>query len=206
MRRLREHQLVTLQMDRPSVSIECLVLGINGDEATLDPVTPSDLAQIPTVGVEALLTFEYRSQLVTLRGSTHREDATQDFRFAVTDRVTVPQRRRHARVDVALPLRAVPLAADGSAGQPIDTRTRDLSADGLLVEELLPIAEERWLLQLQLPGEGPSMVCEARIVRHVGGGTGMRYTTMSAEDRERLRQFVAERKRAILANLRKKTD
>ena len=115
----------------------------------------------------------------------------------------MPQRRRYARVEVALPLRAVPLGAEGAAGEAIETRTRDVSADGLLIEELLPMAQERWLLAIQVPDDGPAIVCEAKIVRHVGGGTGMRYTTMSAEDRERLRQYVAARKRAILVNLRK---
>jgi hypothetical protein len=203
-RRLREHQLVTLQMDRPPTSIECLVLAIDGAEATLQPVYPSDIARIPTIGAETLLTFEYRSQLVTLRGSTRREDSTQDFRFGVTDRVTVPQRRRYARVDVALPIKLRPLNADGSAaGDAIDTRTRDMSADGLLVEELLPMEQARWRLQVELPDDGPALVCEASIVRHVGGGTGMRYADLTAEDRQRLRNFVAARKRAILANLRK---
>lgn len=205
MRRLREHQLVTLTMDRPPTSIECLVLGIDGAEATLQPVYTSDLARVPTVGSETLLTFEYRSQLVTLRGHTRREEATEDFRFAVTDRVTVPQRRRYARVDVALPVRLRPLNADGSAaGDTIETRTRDMSADGLLVEELLPPETARWRVQVELPDGGPELVCEATIVRHVGGGTGMRYMDLSAEGRQRLRDFVAARKRAILANLRKR--
>jgi hypothetical protein len=202
-RRLREHQLVTIEVDRPSASIECLVLAIDGSEATLEPVDAGQLTALSTVGGEALLTFEYRSQLVTLRGSARRDDDQDGLRFLLTDRVTVPQRRRYARVEVALPLRAVPLGAEGAAGEAIETRTRDLSADGLLIEELLPMAQERWLLAIQVPDDGPAIVCEAKIVRHVGGGTGMRYATMSAEDRERLRKYVAARKRAILANLRK---
>lgn len=203
MRRLREHQLVTIEVDRPSASIECLVLAIDGSEATLEPVDAGQLKALSTAGGEALLTFEYRSQLITLRGSARRDDDQDGLRFLLTDRVTVPQRRRYARVEVALPLRAVPLGAEGAAGEAIETRTRDVSADGLLIEELLPMAQERWLLAIQVPDDGPAIVCEAKIVRHVGGGTGMRYTTMSAEDRERLRQYVAARKRAILANLRK---
>ena len=203
MRRLREHQLVTLQMDRPSVSIECLVLGIDGEEATLDPVYPSDLAHIPTVGVEALLTFEYRSQLITLRGSTRRDDTTRDFRFAVTDRVTVPQRRRHARVEVVLRVTLTPLEdGGGGTGEPLETQTRDISAAGLLVEELLPESQPRWRLELELPDDGPAIVCEATFVRHVNGGTGMRYAGLGEADRERIKQFVSDRKRAILANLR----
>jgi hypothetical protein len=138
-RRLREHQLVTMEVSRPTASIECLVLGIDGHEATLEPIDdPGDVARLPTLGSDVLLTFEYRSQLITLRGSARRDDVARDLRFAVTDRVTVPQRRRHARVQVALPLRVSPLSADGApAGDTIETRTRDLSADGLLAEELL---------------------------------------------------------------------
>jgi hypothetical protein len=139
MRRLREHQLVTMEVSRPNASIECLVLAIDGSEATLEPIEAEDAARLPTLGSEALLTFEYRSRLITLRGSARRDDVARDLRFIVTDRVTVPQRRRHARVQVALPLRVSPLSADGApAGDTIETRTRDLSADGLLAEELLP--------------------------------------------------------------------
>jgi PilZ domain len=203
-RRLREHQLVTMEVSRPSASIECLVLAVDGAEATLEPVDAAQLLVVSVIGRDALLTFEYRSQLITLRGSARRDEVERDLRFAVTDRVMVPQRRQHARVDVALPVTITPLTDGGQpGGDPIVTRTRDISADGLLAEELLPAAEARWLLELELPDRGPTVVCEARVIRHVGGGTGMRYTTIGAEDRQRLRQFVAAYKRAILANLRK---
>jgi PilZ domain len=203
LRRLREHQLVTLEVNRPSASIECLVLAIDGNEATLEPVEAEQLPALSPTGSDALLTFEYRSQLITLRGSGRRDEVSHDIRFQVTDRVTVPQRRQHARVDVALPITITALSDGGQpAGEPIVTRTRDLSADGLLAEELLPAAETRWRLELELPDRGPTVVCEARVVRHVGGGTGMRYATIDADDRQRLKQFVAAYKRAILANLR----
>jgi hypothetical protein len=162
LRRLREHQLVTIEVSRPSASIECLVLAIDGDEATLEPVDPMQLPALSVIGRDALLTFEYRSQLITLRGSARRDEVERDLRFAVTDRVMVPQRRQHARVDVALTVTITPL----------DDR-------------------------------GPPIRCEARVIRHVGGGTGMRYTSIGAEDRGRLKQFVAAYKRAVLANLRK---
>ena len=204
MRRLREHQLVTLEVDRPNISIECLVLAVDGGEATLEPVEVGGDSRVPTVGTNALLTFEYRSQLVTLRGQARRDEGDRDLRFGVTDRVTVPQRRRYARVEVALSLRLTPLTAEGTrAGDSIETRTRDVSADGLLAEELLPQTADRWLVELDVPDRGPNIVCEAHIVRHVGGGTGMRFTTMAGEDRQRLKQFVAAYKRALLAKVRK---
>jgi c-di-GMP-binding flagellar brake protein YcgR len=203
-RRLREHQLVTLDVDQSELSIECLVLAVDGGEATLEPVEAGDEMQVTTAGASALLTFEHRSQLVTLRGEARRDEVDRDLRFAVTDKVTVPQRRRHARVEVSLPLRLIPLDAEGApAGERIVTRTRDLSADGFLAEEHLPASVERWWVELDVPDRGPTVVGEARIVRHVGGGTGMRYAAISGVDRQRLKQFVATYKRTLLANLRK---
>ena len=197
---------MTLEIDVPSASMECLVLAIDGDEATLDPVDIGQTTLLTTSGSGALLTFEYRSQLISLRGTARRDSVSRDIRFQVTDRVTVPQRRRYARVEVAMPITLMPLREDGGnlvAGEPVETRTRDLSADGVLVEELLPPSEQRWRATLPVPDNGPPVVFEARLVRNVGGGTAMRYTAMRAEDKQRLKQFVAARKRQILSELRK---
>ena len=196
---------MTIGVERPTASIECLVLAIDGNEATLQPVDDQQLVLLPTVGKDALLTFEYRSQLVTLRGTGRRDDGANDLRFSVTDRVTVPQRRRYARVEVALSVTLTPLRADDGTGtaKPVETLTRDLSADGILADELLPDAEPRWRIRLEMPDGGPPLVCEGQIVRNVGGRTAMRYSSIATGDRERLKQFVAAKKREILANLRK---
>jgi c-di-GMP-binding flagellar brake protein YcgR len=201
MRRLREHQRVSLEVDRPSASIECLVLAVDGNEATLEPVDRGQVVLVPTAGKDALLTFEFRSQHVALRGRARRDEAANDLRFSVTDRVTVPQRRRYARVDVALRLVLTP-----PDGEPIVTRTRDVSADGLLADVLLPSSQENGRIRLEMPGNAEPIECEASIVRHVGGGTAMRYASIAPADRERLKQFVAARKREILANLRSQSS
>jgi c-di-GMP-binding flagellar brake protein YcgR len=160
---------------------------------------------LPTLGKDALLTFEFRSQLITLRGAGRRDDSANDLRFEVTDRVTVPQRRRYARVETALPVTLTPLRADDGtgAGEPIEARTRDLSADGILVDALLPAADPNWRTRLEVPDNGPPILCESQVVRNVGGGTAMRYSSIATGDRERLKQFVATKKREILANLRR---
>ena len=201
MRRLREHQLVTLEIERPSASIDCQVVAVEGNEATLDPISADDLPRVPIEGKDALLTFEYRSQLITLRGVGRRDSFGKELRFAVTDKVMVPQRRRYARVPVALPL-----ALTTPGGATVETQTRDLSADGLLVEQLLPTEEPSLQMVLRLPDRGPPISCEVRIVRHVGGGTALRFATISAEDRGRLKQFVATRKRLILEHVRNRAD
>jgi c-di-GMP-binding flagellar brake protein YcgR len=190
-RRLREHQLVTLELDRPNASIECLVLAVEGSEATLTFVHPGDAGRLPATDKDAYLTFVHRSQLVTLKGTGRRRD-DEEACFKVTDRVMVPQRRRYARVDVELPLTI------GSLG----TRTRDLSADGLLADLLLPDEPETVRIRLPLPDGKPPIECDARVVRRVDGGTGLRYDGISSEDRDRLKQFVAARKRELLARVR----
>jgi hypothetical protein len=163
-RRLREHQFVTLEIDHPPTGMECLVLAIDGNEATLEPVDGEQLSVLSASGRNALLTFQYRSQLISLRGLARRDEVSRDLRFSVTDRVTVPQRRRYARVEVVLPLTLMSLRDEGGslvAGDPIETRTRDLSADGVLVEELLPPAEQRWRATLPLPDRGPPVIFDA---------------------------------------------
>ena len=191
MRRLREHQLVTLELDRPSASIECLVLAVEGSEATLTFVHPDDARRLPATDKDAYLTFVHRSQLVTLKGTSRRRD-DEEASFTVTDRVMVPQRRRYARVDVELPLTI----------DSLDTRTRDLSADGVLADVLLPEEPDTVRIRLSLPDGQPPIECDARVVRRVDGGTGLRYDGISSEDRERLKEFVAERKRELLARVR----
>jgi hypothetical protein len=181
------------------------VLAIDGDEATLEPVEPEQLAAVRGEGTAALLVFEYRSQLISLRGMARIDEVLNDLRFAVTDRVTVPQRRRYARAEVSVPLTLVPLAGDDgneAAGDAVETQTVDISADGVLAVQQLPGTPERWRVTLALPDNGPPIVCEARSVRNVGGGTALRYSAIRSEDRQRLKEFVAVRKRAVLAKLR----
>jgi PilZ domain len=203
LRRLREHQLVGLELQRPNASIECLVVALEGNEASLHLVQMADATRLPTSEKKAYLTFEHRSRVVMLKGTVRPEDHGQ-VRFQVTDRVTVPQRRRSARVDIALSLEVTPLSEDGqpARGGAISTRTRDVSTDGVLADVLLPDDQQHVGLTLSMP-DGPPINCNARAVRRVGGGTGLKYHEMAAEDRERLKRFVAEHKRAVLARVRK---
>ena len=94
--------------------------------------------------------------------------------FAVTDRVMVPQRRRHARVEVALPVLLTPLDASGApVGEPVESRTRDLSADGLLVVAEVSPDLARLRVALALPDGLPALESEAGLVRQVARGSGL---------------------------------
>ena len=188
---------MALEFSRPNTSVECLVLSVDANEGTFQPVHSEQLALVPAAPKDALLTFEYRSQLITLRGTARREDAQQELRFSVTDRVLVPQRRKHARVDVALPVRAF-----DAGGDSVQTVTRDVSADGLQIDAIVPESPEPVRIELSLPDGQPGIACWATVVRNVAGGTAMRFANLGDADRERLRKFVRERKREILKDLR----
>src|SRR4051794_34965180 len=122
MRRLRDGQAVSLEVEALETNLECLVMAIEGSEATLDPIYRAFSMSVSTIGTNPLLTFAHQGRLVMLRGGVRGED--DGLLFTVTDKVTVEQRRRYARVEVALPVLLTPLGADGApAGKPVATRS-----------------------------------------------------------------------------------
>jgi c-di-GMP-binding flagellar brake protein YcgR len=203
MRRLRDGQAVSLEVEALETNLECLVIAIEGNEATLDPIYKSFSMSVSTVGTNALLTFEHQGRLVMLRGRARRED--DGLHFAVTDKVTVEQRRRYARVEAALPVMLTPLNGSGEpAGKPVATRSFDVSADGVLLEAQISPTLQRLRLSLLLPDGAPPVECDVRLIRQVGWRSALRYSGISDCDRERLKCFVAERKRDALMAQREK--
>ena len=194
MRRLRDGQAVSLEVESLDTNLECLVVAVEGDQAILHPVYRAYSMRVPATSTVAMLAFEHSSRLVMLRGCARREEAT--LMFAVTDRVMVPQRRRYARVEVALPVLLTPLDASGApAGEPVESQTRDLSADGLLVAAEVSPELARLRIALALPDGLPALESEAGLVRQVARGSGLRFIGIAEEDRARLKRFVEERKR-----------
>jgi c-di-GMP-binding flagellar brake protein YcgR len=202
MRRLRDGQDVSLEVEALETNLECLVIAIEGNEATLDPIYKAFSMSVSTTGANSLLTFEHQGRLVMLRGRVRRED--DGLHFTVTDKVTVEQRRRYARVEVALPVMLTPLGADGTPGKPVETRSFDVSADGVLVEAQISPSLPQLRLSLELPDGEPPVECDVRLIRQVGWRSALRYSGISEGDRERLKCFVAERKREALMARREK--
>jgi c-di-GMP-binding flagellar brake protein YcgR len=197
MRRLRDGQAVSLEVESLDTNLECLVVAVEGDQAILHPVYRAYSMNVPTTSTVAMLAFEHCSRLVMLRGCARREEAT--LMFAVTDRVTVPQRRRYPRVEVAMPVVLTPLDAAGApAGDPVASETRDLSADGLLVAAEVSPDLARLRVAVSIPDGLPPLESEAGLVRQVGRGSGLRFIGIAAEDRARLKRFVEALKREQL--------
>jgi c-di-GMP-binding flagellar brake protein YcgR len=203
MRRLRDGQAVSLEVEALETNLECHVIAIEGSEAILEPVYRSFSMSVSTTGANSLLNFEHQGRLVMLRGRVRRED--DGLHFTVTDKVTVEQRRRYARVEVALPVQLTPLGADGEpAGSPVATRSFDVSADGVLVEAQISPTLPRLRLSLDLQDGDSPVECDVRLIRQVGWRSALRYSGLADCDRERLKCFVAERKREALMARREK--
>jgi len=200
MKRLAVEQEVALSVG--DATVDCRVAALCGGEAALAPLDPADSGLLPAASAGASLVFTHGGRLVMLRGRVRRED--DGLHFTVTDKVTVEQRRRYARVEVALPVMLTPLGADGTPGNPVETRSFDVSADGVLVEAQISPTLPRLRLSLELPDGDPPVECDVRLIRQVGWRSALRYSGISECDRERLKCFVAERKRDALMARREK--
>ena len=98
-------------------------------------------------------------------------------------------------MEIALPIVLTPLDAEGNPyGQPVETRTRDVSADGVLVDAKISPDLPGLRISLPLPDGLPPFECAVRVVRQLGWGSGLRYSGISDDDRARLKAFVAETK------------
>jgi c-di-GMP-binding flagellar brake protein YcgR len=202
MRRLRDGQLVSLEVKGLESNLECLVLAVEADEAILEPVYTDYARGVPVRGASSTLMFEHQSRLVMLRGRVQR-DGDGKLHFGVTDRLAVSQRRRYARVEASLPAVLRPLDARGSPlSAHVQVRTHDVSADGLLVEAQISPNVARLRLWMCLPDDSYPIECDVAVVRQIGFCSALRYLDMTEADRERLRDFVARAKRAQLERRR----
>jgi c-di-GMP-binding flagellar brake protein YcgR len=137
-----------------------------------------------------------------LRGAMYRAGGDADLRFGESSRPAAPaptaeQRRRAARVDVALLASITPLADDGTpAGGERQFLTRDMSLGGLGLStgnvSLPSSALVRFTVTLpdlsQLGGT-------ARVVRAVNGMCGLRFEDVAPADRVKLAGFLVSQKR-----------
>jgi hypothetical protein len=197
-KRLLENQVVGLSVG--DTTIDCHVAGVTGNEAALHAVRPAEARLLPPASTAANLVFDHRGGLVMLRGALFRADSAEDLRFAEGRRSAPPaaeQRRRAARVDVALLASVTPLAPDGTPqGEEQQFITQDMSLGGLALDTgrapLLKDSLLRFTLTLpdltQIGGLG-------RVVRAAGGMCGVRFEDVAPADRLKLASFLVARQR-----------
>ncbi len=193
MKRLQHNQVVTLSVGDDTLA--CRVVGFVAGEVALVPVEPTPRS-LPLGSVSASLVFEFRGGLVQLLGSLYREESR--LRFTVSDRARAgEQRRRAARLDLALPVTLTPLTDDA---RPSDAERRLLTFDvslggiGLRLDDGMYPSGTRLRFKLEPPG-GEPVVGTAQVVHVAGEHCGLRFEEVAAADRVRLAGYLVWAKR-----------
>ncbi len=195
MRRLSEGRPVVV--DLAEEAIECVVEGLDGDEATIAPRIVADAAYIPSVGRAAALVFEDGEARGRIEGAVRRAEAEGRLAFTAGGADALPPRRRTARTGAKVPVELTPLDEDGAPliRRPVPMTTVDVSIGGQgVVASTWPAPEgSRVRFDLRLP-DGPPISGIAQVLRTAQGVAGMAFVEMSADERMRLAAFlIAER-------------
>ena len=195
MKRLLENQVVGLSVGE--TTIDCTVASLTGGEAALHALRPPEARLLPTASASATLVFTHRGGLVMLRGSLYRAGGVEELRFAEGSRpaacaVVAEQRRRAARVDVALPAAVITLAHDGTPhGDAHQFVTRDVSLGGLALDTFrTPLLNGALLhFTVRLP-DATEIAGTGRVVRAAGDVCGVRFEDLAPADRMRLAGYL----------------
>jgi hypothetical protein len=185
MRRLVPRQPVVLDLGEEA--IECTVVEVAGDQATIAPVMAADAGYIPSLGRAAALVFVTADgERARVRGAVHGAAEEGRLRFVAGAGSGLPARRQAARAGVDLPIELEP------AGEPPRRlATTDVSIGGLGVRIAgwRPVGGERVGFALELPA-APPIRGFARVLRVADGVAGLVIEEIAATDRVRLAAFL----------------
>lgn len=170
-------------LDLAEEAIECVVEAVEGDEATLRPVTAADAGYIPSLGRAAALVFAVDGRRERLRGAVHRAPAEGTLRFVAGAGADLPARRRAARAGVEL---AVEL---GDPARRLQTTDVSLGGLGVRAGDWAPPVGETLPFALELPA-APPIRGNARVLRVGEGVAGLEFAAIAPDDRTRLAVFL----------------
>src|SRR5438876_522965 len=97
MRRLQDGQAVSLEVESLETNLECLVIAIEGDEATLDPIYHAFSMSVPTTGTNSMLTFEHQGRQVGWRSALRYSGIADEDRERLKCFVAERKRERLAQ-------------------------------------------------------------------------------------------------------------
>lgn len=179
-------------LDLEEEAIDCRVLDVAGNSATIRPDSIADAGYIPSLGRSAGLVFEDRGGRVRIEGAVHRAAEAGRLRFVAGDSARLPRRRQSARVGAELGIELTPLGASGEdAGETHRLVTVDVSLGGLGVRAgdafEAPGAEVRFALEV---AAGPPITGQARVMRVGEGIAGLEFSLVAPSDLARLAHFL----------------
>ncbi len=169
--------------------VDCRVGAIEGAQATLVPV--GELGQYARAKLETdclcYLVFEDRGAPVGLRGTARATGDGSQLFFTVVDGVQLSQRRNAARVPIRAWARVTPIAGDGTATEPVETVTVNLSLGGALIAARPGMGDgPDWRFEVRSSAESPVLAARATLVRRTPTGLAVALSEMSESDRLRL--------------------
>jgi PilZ domain-containing protein len=191
MHRLADGQPVLLDLEEES--IECFVEVVEGDEATIAPVSSADASYIPRLGRVAELTFgDGDGRPVRISGAVRRGPREGRLRFAAGAADGLPPRRRAPRAGAELRVELTPVGAGGTpSDDPFDLVTSDVSLGGLGVRvgTWRPSEDDLVRFAVALPG-AEGVEGTARVVRVHGDMAGLEFQVIAPVDRARIATFL----------------
>ena len=198
----RLHQDLIVAVSVGDTTVDCRVAGVSGGEASLEPLSASDVEPLPAASAAATLVFSHGGGLVMLRGAMYRVGGGE-IRFAESTRgpQVAEQRRKAARLPITLPATITRLDEHGTpVGEHRKLVTRDLSLGGLgLAMGVSPFAVgARVRVELVL-ADGGMLGGTGRVVRSAGELCGVEFEHLAPADRVRLAGFLAVQQRARAA-------
>lgn len=185
-------------LDVGEETIDCRVIAVGGDDATVAPVVAADTAYIPTLGRPAALVFAAGGRRTRVPGVVRPGPGAEALSFSPGGGSGLPPRRRAARVRDDLPVALTLLGAgDEPAEPPRRVRTIDLSVVGFGVRFAGPALPVRARLRfaLELP-DPPPIEGTVEVLRVADGLAGLEVVQIAPADRARLAAFLLGRRRA----------
>ncbi|MGA2015258.1 MAG: PilZ domain-containing protein [Solirubrobacteraceae bacterium] len=199
MRRLIDHQIVTVDLDDRG-RFDCIVGLARSPVATLIPLAEltADLQDGLTPGGLGFLTFDHRGSPIALRGVARAVHGGEAVEFVVTDGVEITERRRAPRLAIRMSLRATPVAQRGTPDAPVQTETENVSLAGALIADHPDLGDGPWRIELALAGGGDPLRCVGAIARRADGRLAIRFTEIAEADLVRLGGVLADRARTAV--------
>ncbi len=183
---------VSAPADFDYVDIHATVIAVEGDVALLHVTDdPAVLFRLPNHADGCWLAFVDKGRPVALRGYLETDWST--LRFGVSDGVTVPQERMHARLRQRLTVDLRPLQPRDGVDV-ISLSTEDISQGGFSARTGVLTGGERYDAVFFLP-DGPPILATCRVVRATDSEAALAWEEIDAADSRRIADYVLDQKR-----------
>ena len=207
MQRLHPDQPVDLVLDEVPESIQCRVHDVQGPVSRLvyeEALPPKAVGLLVRGSVAGYVLFDEFGAAVGLRVAVRASPPYLDV--AITDGLEAPERRANERVKLVTRARIISAGDEGDEGDEGDhgngsdaggeqkvewTYSIDLSETGALLRDHPAFSEhERFGLEFTFGSDPKPIAAQAEVVRRAQDAVGVRFTSISISDANRLGGYL----------------